>query len=101
MANCRVRSADINFEFETVLPKLKDLEEKTNRFQNQWKEFQSHIIDHEAGHIAIYRRLVKQIPQAMRRIRNVRCEALDQTVQASVDSIVKKVKQANSRYDNS
>jgi predicted secreted Zn-dependent protease len=99
-AACRVSSAELEFNFETVLPQLKNLDEKPDHLRNQWLKFQSVVIDHEADHQKIYRRLVKQLPQALASIDNVPCHELDERVSVAVSKTVSAMRQASSDYDS-
>lgn len=97
--NCQVASAEIKFNFETILPRLANLEEKPDHLRNQWLEFQSIIIGHEADHQKIYRRLVKQLPEALASVNDVPCNKLDAQVNLAVSRAVNNMKQASAAYD--
>jgi predicted secreted Zn-dependent protease len=99
-SNCRVMSAEIQFRFETVLPQLKNLEQKPDRLRTQWLEFQSVVIGHEADHQKIYRRLVTQLPEALASIDNVPCGQLDQRVSLAVSQAVESMNRASMDYDS-
>jgi len=99
LTNCRVISGEIQFKFETNLPQLVDLEGKSDRFRKQWLHFQAVIVDHESGHHKIYRRLVKQLPLALKSVGKVPCSELDDRIKVAVSRVVNTMRQASADYD--
>lgn len=97
--HCQVKSGEIDVQFETVLPRLEDLDDKPDRLRRQWKEFQAVVVDHEVGHLEIYRRILDELPQAMSEIGAVPCDELDSRIAAAADRVVDSIQLASSDYD--
>lgn len=98
-SHCLVKSGEIEIQFETVLPRLENLEHKPDRLQRQWINFQSVVVDHEVGHLKIYRRLLDELPQAMSDVGAVPCDQLDSKIVAAIDRVVDSIQLASSHYD--
>jgi len=99
-SNCRVESGDLSFRFETILPQLAMREDTSNRLKDRWLPFQELIIEHEAGHHAIYRQLVTELPQALTDLGEVPCAELDDRVRVAVTATVDAIRQASVDYDD-
>jgi predicted secreted Zn-dependent protease len=100
-SNCRVASGNLSFRFETILPQLALRDGASNRLKDRWLPFQELIIEHEAGHHAIYRQLVTELPQALTDIGEVPCTELDDRVRVAVTATVDTIRQASIDYDDS
>jgi predicted secreted Zn-dependent protease len=100
-SDCRVASGELDFEFETTLPKLASSTERSEHFDQRWQIFHNDIVEHEAGHIALYRQLVTQLPEVMRRVPSVPCSELAEHVRSAVARSVDAITQANEEYDRS
>ncbi|MEH6584487.1 MAG: DUF922 domain-containing protein [Halioglobus sp.] len=98
-SNCTVGSAEIDLDFETVLPKLKQFSDKPNHLQTQWNRFTAVIIEHEAGHQKIYRRLVQELPHALQSVTNSPCHDLDEQVKITVSRLIATLEKASTEYD--
>lgn len=98
-SHCQVKSGEIDVQFETVLPRLEGLDHKPDRLRRQWREFQTVVVDHEVGHLVIYRRILEELPQAMSKIGAVPCDELDSRIVAAVDRVVDSIQLASSDYD--
>ena len=72
---------------------------KPDRLRRQWKEFQAVVVDHEVGHLEIYRRILDELPQAMSEIGAVPCDELDSRIAAAADRVVDSIQLASSDYD--
>jgi len=99
-SSCRVESGKLEFRFATVLPQLARLVAAGADIQQRWLSLQAHITEHEAGHHAIYRQLVTQLPQAMTGLGAVPCSELDERVRVAVNTAVDSIRQASAEYDN-
>ncbi len=99
LARCRIASATLRFHFETVLPRLRGLSRKPGYLRKQWLPFQREVIEHEAGHHAIYRLMAKRLPRALTAVGEVPCNELDQRVGQAVGLIEREMHQASSDYD--
>lgn len=98
-SHCRVESGEIDLEFKTVLPRLKNIEEKSARFRHQWQEFLSAVIEHEAGHLKIYRRMVEELPAVLSAIDMENCDGLYAEVDRQVKRLANSIKAASADYD--
>lgn len=98
-SDCRVASGELDFEFETTLPKLAGATEDAEHLDQRWQIFHSDIVEHEAGHIALYRQLVTQLPEVMRSVPSVPCGSLAEHVRSAVARSVDAITQANEEYD--
>lgn len=98
-ASCQVESGAFNFRFETVLPQLAEAGAISAQLERRWQPFQALITEHEAGHHAIYRRLVTQLPQVITDLGAVPCSELDDRVKVAVESAVDAVRRASVAYD--
>ena len=98
-ANCRVDSGSIEFRFDTVLPELAASETIRDQLQQRWAPFQARITEHEAGHHAIYRELVTELPQVLAQVGEAPCAELDRRVSLAVADAVGAIKQASAEYD--
>jgi predicted secreted Zn-dependent protease len=98
-SDCRVESANFEFRFETVLPRLAANGALREELESHWSSLQDLITEHEAGHHAIYRQLVTQLPQALEEIGTISCAELSQRVDLAVAQAVENVKQASADYD--
>lgn len=96
---CRIASAELEFGFETVLPRLRTNAGTEAQLARHWPGFQAAITEHEAGHHAIYRQLVTGIPDILQSLGEVPCEELAQTVQLAVAGLVEQVRQRSRDYD--
>ena len=99
LARCRIASATLRFRFETVLPRLRGLGHKPGHLRKAWLPFQREVIEHEAGHHAIYRLMAKRLPRALTAVGEVPCDELDQRVGQAVGRIEREMHQASSDYD--
>ena len=97
--NCQVESGAFDFHFETVLPQLAEAGRANEHLQSRWQPFQALITEHEAGHHAIYRRLVTQLPQAVIELGAVPCSELEDRVRVAVESAVGAIRRASIAYD--
>ena len=98
-SHCQVKSGEIDVQFETVLPRLEDVDHKPDRLRRQWKKFRSVVVDHEVGHLEIYRRILDELPQAMSQIGAVPCDQLDSRIVAAVERVVDSIQLASADYD--
>jgi len=98
-SSCRVESARLEFRFETTLPELSVQAEPGAQLHQRWQALQDQITEHEAGHHAIYRQLVTQLPQAMTDVGAVPCHELDQRVRVAVNNAAQLIRQASAEYD--
>jgi predicted secreted Zn-dependent protease len=98
-SSCRVESGELEFRFETVLPRLAHAAATTEQLASRWQSLQDHITEHEAGHHAIYRQLVTRLPQVMTDLGAVPCNELDGRVSVAVAEAVDAVRQASEDYD--
>lgn len=98
-SNCKVGSAELAFRFETILPQVAFQEEASGRLQNRWQPLQELIVEHEAGHHAIYRQLVTRLPQVLTDIGEVPCNELQDRVSVAVAAAVGEIKQASADFD--
>lgn len=98
-SHCRVESANFEFRFETVLPRLATNGAVREELASRWSSLQNLITEHEAGHHAIYRQLVTRLPQALEEIGTTSCTELAQRVSLAVAEAVEHVKQASADYD--
>jgi predicted secreted Zn-dependent protease len=98
-SSCRIESATLNLRFETVLPRLAGPAKVSERLGERWLPLQELITEHEAGHHAIYRRLVTQLPQVMSGLGAVPCHQLDEQVRLAVEDAVAAVRRASADYD--
>jgi predicted secreted Zn-dependent protease len=96
---CRVDSGSVEFRFDTVLPQLASAGETGAPLAGRWQSFQALIAEHEAGHHAIYRQLVTQLPQVMTDLGEVPCNELDDRVRVAVSDAVDAVRRASADYD--
>lgn len=101
MSHCHVQFGKIDVQFETVLPQLEELEHKPDRLRRQWDNFQSTVIDHEAGHHKIYSRIVSELPGALDNIGKTPCDQLDKKVATVIEGVVASIQLASSHYDAS
>ena len=99
-SHCRVESGSLQLRFETVLPRLADSAQVGDRLRDRWQFLQALITEHEAGHHAIYRRLVTQLPQVMSDLNPVPCQQLDGQVRLAVEDAVAAIRRANADYDH-
>ncbi len=83
-----------------MLPELAGPVEPGPEVQQRWQSLQTHITEHEAGHHAIYRQLVTQLPQAMTELGAVPCSELDERVRVAVNIAVDSIRQASAEYDD-
>ena len=100
LARCRIASASLSFHFETVLPRLRGLGHKPGHLRSRWLPFQREVIEHEAGHHAIYRLMAARLPVALTALGEVPCDELDQRVGKMVGRIERDMHQASSAYDS-
>lgn len=98
-SSCRVDSGTLKLHFETVLPQLAAGQRASDELQSRWQPLQEHITEHEAGHHAIYRQLVTQVPQVMSGLGAVPCQQLDQAVHMAVEETVAAIRRASANYD--
>jgi predicted secreted Zn-dependent protease len=98
-SSCRVESGKLEFRFETVLPRLASAAATSEQLERRWRSFQEHITEHEAGHHAIYRQLVTQLPQVMTDLGEVPCSDLDERVSVAVAQAADAIRQASAEYD--
>ncbi|MCB1701399.1 MAG: DUF922 domain-containing protein [Pseudomonadales bacterium] len=99
MSSCKVDSGTLVFRFETVLPRLALQEDTSDHLKDHWQPFQELITEHEAGHHAIYRQLVTQLPQVLIDVGEVPCDELSDRVAEAVEYAVSEVRQASVAYD--
>lgn len=99
-SSCRVGSGELNFRFETALPALAEKDEAQEQLRNRWPLLQSVIIEHEAGHHAIYHQLVSLIPQTLENLGETPCSELDRKVQVAIATVVDSVRQSSREYDS-
>jgi len=99
-SSCRVESGKLEFRFATVLPQLAGPVDPGTDLQQRWQLLQTHITEHEAGHHAIYRQLVTQLPQAMTDLGAVPCSELDERVRVAVNTAVDSIRHASAEYDD-
>ena len=99
-AHCRVESGKLQLRFETVLPRLAVKQQTSELLRNRWQPLQELITEHEAGHHAIYRQLVTQLPRVMSGLGAVPCPELDEQVRLAVEEAVATVRQASADYDS-
>ena len=97
-SSCRIASADIELRFTTVLPELAD-GTVSDLLARQWPRFQETIAEHEAGHHAIYRDLLSQIPAALQQLEEASCAELDQRISLTINAVVDAVRQRSRDYD--
>lgn len=95
---CRVKSGNLEFRFETVLPKLAQ-EQASDQLRNSWQNLQELISEHEAGHHDIYRQLVTRLPRVLAHIGEAPCTELEERVRAKVADAVSVIRQASHEYD--
>jgi predicted secreted Zn-dependent protease len=98
-SSCRVDSARLEFRFETMLPEMSVQAQAGAQLQQRWQALQDQITEHEAGHHAIYRQLVTQLPQAMTDLGAVPCSELDERVRVAVNNAAELIRQASAEYD--
>lgn len=99
-SDCRVATGKLAFKFETVLPRLAVRQKTSVQLKDRWRSFQERVIEHEAGHHAIYRQLVTQLPELLTQVGEVPCAELTDTVAMAVAGAVDAVRQASVDYDD-
>jgi predicted secreted Zn-dependent protease len=98
-SHCRVESGSFEFSFETILPQFAITEETNELLKIRWQHFQREILEHEVGHVELYRQLVKTLPEAMTELRSVPCGELSNSVKLAIEHVVDRVKKSNVEYD--
>ena len=98
-SSCRVASGTLTLRFETVLPQLAVSARTSDDMQTRWQPLQELITEHEAGHHAIYRQLVTQLPQVMSGLGAVPCQRLGKEVHMAVEETVAAIRSASADYD--
>jgi predicted secreted Zn-dependent protease len=98
-SSCKVQSANFDFRFETVLPRLAVSESVKRELETRWSTLQDRVTEHEAGHHAIYRQLVTRLPEVLQGIGIAPCSELEHRVSQAVAQAVNDVRRASADYD--
>ncbi|MEE4144441.1 MAG: DUF922 domain-containing protein [Halieaceae bacterium] len=98
-ASCRLESASLTLRFDTVLPRLAATQPTSELLRDRWQPLQELVTEHEAGHHAIYRQLVTQLPEVLSGLGAVPCTELDEQVRLAVADTVAAIRRASAEYD--
>lgn len=97
LGTCVVGSASMHFHFTTILPRL--AEPVPQHLLQQWETFQAIVFDHEAEHQRIYRRAIRDFPEALDRVGPVPCTQLDNRVRAALSAAEERIETAGKDFD--
>lgn len=97
--NCQVVSGEIDFDFETALPQLSNLDDISVDMRGRWMPYQAGLTAHEASHQEIFRRLMSEVPAAMRRVGVVACSDLGVRLQRAANAASILVQQVSEDFD--
>lgn len=98
-SHCRVASGNIEFMFETTLPRMVVTDETSDSLKRRWQLLEKEVTEHEVEHIAIYRRLISQLPEVMTSEASATCSELSQRVSSAIEESVDAIKSINIAFD--
>lgn len=96
---CTVTRIEIEFNFTTTLPRLADLEKKSEYLKSKWTAYQEGLTEHEAGHQLIFRDITKTVPEALNSVGPQPCGELNETLSQAATAAWKPMAQASEDYD--
>tara|TARA_R110001599_G_scaffold289553_1_gene492495 strand:- start:671 stop:1729 length:1059 start_codon:yes stop_codon:yes gene_type:complete len=96
---CRVVSGEIELQFETGMPQVANLEDKSELLQGSWALYHAGLTAHEAGHQKIFRRLGQELSRAFSRVGEAACNDLSNKLERVADSVSMRIQQMSEDYD--
>jgi predicted secreted Zn-dependent protease len=96
---CQVVSGEIELQFETAMPQVANLQDKSKQLQGSWAPYHAGLTAHEAGHQEIFRRLAKQLPVAFARVGEFACSNLHNKLERVANNVSKRIQQMSEDYD--
>jgi hypothetical protein len=96
---CRVVSGEIELRFETAMPQVANLEDKSEQLQGVWSPYHAGLTAHEAGHQRIFRRMAQALPEALTRVGEVACSDLSNRLESVANRVSMRIQQLSEDYD--
>lgn len=96
---CQVVSGEIELQFETAMPQVANLQDKSKQLQGIWAPYHAGLTAHEAGHQEIFRKLAKQLPDAFARVGESACSNLHNKLESAANNVSKRIQQMSEDYD--
>lgn len=96
---CQVVSGEIELQFETGMPQVANLEDKSRQLQGSWAPYHAGLTAHEAGHQEIFRKLAQQLPDAFARVGETACSDLDNRLERVANRVSMRIQQMSEDYD--
>jgi len=96
---CQVISGEIELLFETGMPQVANLEDKSEQLQGSWAPYHAGLTAHEAGHQKIFRKLAHQLPVAFARVGEFACSDSDNKLERVANNVSMRIQQMSEDYD--
>lgn len=96
---CQVVSGEIELQFETGMPQVANLEDKSEQLQESWAPYHAGLTAHEAGHQKIFRRLGQDLSAAFSRVGEVSCSDLSNKLERVANRVSMRIQQMSEDYD--
>jgi predicted secreted Zn-dependent protease len=98
-SHCRVASGNIEFMFETTLPRMVVTDETSDSLKRRWQLLEKEVTEHEVEHIAIYQSLISQLPDVMTSEASATCSELNRRVKLAIEKSVDAIRVINVAFD--